>query len=96
MGLFSGTKGPEAGLIELPETVVQRDIEINMLETLINSIDNMDPNHLVKTMVEFSSKALLLGHRVGSLYRRELKEGNREKLQELQEKVDKHAEEKEA
>ncbi|QCD81437.1 hypothetical protein DEO72_LG2g1763 [Vigna unguiculata] len=78
--------GPEAGLIELPETVVQRDIEINMLETLINSIDNMDPNHLVKTMVEFSSKALLLGHRVGSLYRRELKEGNREKLQELQEK----------
>ncbi|QCE03494.1 hypothetical protein DEO72_LG8g1519 [Vigna unguiculata] len=56
----------------------------------------MEPNHLVKTMVEFGSKALLLGHQVGSLYKRELKEGNREKLEELQEKVDKHAEEKEA
>ncbi|QCD78692.1 hypothetical protein DEO72_LG1g2328 [Vigna unguiculata] len=92
----SGTTGPEAGLIKLLETVVRRDIEINVPETLINSIDNMDPNHLVRTMVEFCSKALLLGPRVGSLYQRELKEGNQEKLEELQEKVDKHAEEKEA
>jgi len=64
--------------------VVQRDIEINVPETLINSIDNMEPNHLVRTMVEFSSKVLILGCRVGSLYQRELKEGNRAKLEELQ------------
>jgi len=68
VGSSSGTKGPEAGLIELPETVVRQDIEINVLETLINSINNMDPNHQVRTMVEFGSKALLLGRRVGSLY----------------------------
>jgi len=53
-------------------------------ETLINSIDSMEPNALVKAMVEFNSKALILGRRVGSLYQRELKEGNREKLEELQ------------
>ena len=65
-----------------------------MLETLINSIDSMESDHLVMTMVEFSSKALILGHRVGSLYRRKLKEGNHEKLEELQGKVDKFAKEK--
>jgi len=92
----SGTKGPEAGLIELPKTTVQKDIEINMPETLINSIDSIEPNHLIRTMVEFSSKALILGCRVGSLYVRELKEGNRDKVEELQGKVDKFMEEKTA
>jgi len=92
----SGVKGPKAGLIELPETTVRKDIEINVSESLINSIDNMEPRALVKAMVEFSSKTLLLSRRVGSLYERELKEGNRTKVEELQEKVDKHDEEKEA
>ncbi|QCD87295.1 hypothetical protein DEO72_LG3g1829 [Vigna unguiculata] len=87
-GSTSGVKGPEAGLIELPETTVRKDIEINVPESLINSIDNMEPRALVKAMVEFSSKTLLLGRRV--------KEGNRTKVEELQEKVDKHDEEKEA
>jgi len=95
-GSSSGIKGPEAGLIELPKMTIRKDIEINMSETLINSIDNMEPNHLVRTMVEFSSKALILGHRVGSLYQRDLKEGNWDRLAELQGKVDKFAEEKEA
>jgi len=95
-GSSSGAKGSEAGLIELLKTTVRKDIEINMTKTLINSIDRMEPDHLVRTMVEFSSKALILGRRVGSLYRRELKEGNREKLEELQGKVDKFAEEKAA
>ncbi|QCD96232.1 hypothetical protein DEO72_LG6g934 [Vigna unguiculata] len=88
-GSSSGTKGLEAGLTELLETTVWKDIEINMPEMLINSIDSMEPNHLVRTMVEFSSKALILGRRVGSLYQRELKEGNRDKLAKLQGKVDK-------
>jgi len=95
-GSSSGTKGLEAGLIELPEMTVRKDIEINMSKTLINSIDSMEPNHLVTTMVEFSSKALILGRRVGSLYQWELKEGNRDTLAEFQGKVDKFAEEKEA
>jgi len=56
----------------------------------------MEPRALVKAMVEFSSKTLLLSRRVGSLYEREVKEGNRTKVEELQEKVDKHDEEKEA
>jgi len=96
LGSSSGGKGPKAGLIELPETTVRKDIEINMPESLIDSIDNMEPNALVKAMVEFSSKTLILSRRVGSLYQRELKEGSRTKVEELREKVDKHAEEKEA
>ena len=95
-GSSSGVKGPDARLIELPETTVRKDIEINMPESLIDSIDNMEPNALVKVMVEFSSKTLILSWRVGSLYQRELKEGSRTNVDELQEKVDKYAEEKEA
>ena len=92
LGSSSWTKGPEAGLIELPETSIRKDIHINLPETVINSIDNMESDHLVKTMVEFGSKALILSRQVGSLYRRVVKEGNREKVKELQEKVDKFAE----
>ncbi|QCD79228.1 hypothetical protein DEO72_LG1g2867 [Vigna unguiculata] len=33
-------------------------------ETLVNSIDNMESNAMVKAMVEFSSKALILARRV--------------------------------
>jgi len=95
-GSSNGAKGPEASLIELLEMVVRRDIEINVSEELINSIDSMEPNALVNAMVEFSNKALILGRRVGSLYQRELKEGNQDKLEELQGQVDKFAEEKEA
>ena len=57
----------------------------------MNSIDNMEVDHIVRTMVEFGSKALVLGRRVGSLYRREVKE-----VTELQGKVDKLVEEKAA
>ncbi|QCE06826.1 hypothetical protein DEO72_LG9g1840 [Vigna unguiculata] len=99
-GSSSGAKGPKAGLIELLDTVVHHDIEINLSETLVNSIDNMEPNALVKAMVEFCSKALILGRRVGSLYQRELKEGSRSRVEELTEELevqaDKHAEEKSA
>jgi len=68
----SGVKGSEAGLIELPETTGRKDIEINVPESLINSIDNMEPRALVKTIVEFSSKTLLLSRRVGGVERRKL------------------------
>jgi len=92
-GSVSGTKGPESGLIELPEIFVRKDIAINLPDTIINSIDDMEADHLVRTMVEFESKALILSCRVGSLYRREVKEGGREKVEELQGKVDKFEEE---
>ena len=82
-GLASGDKGPESNLIELPERSVRKDIAINLPDTIINSIDNMEADHIVRTMVEFGSKALILSHRVGSLYRREVKEGGREKMEEL-------------
>ncbi|QCE03251.1 hypothetical protein DEO72_LG8g1275 [Vigna unguiculata] len=95
-GSSSGAKGPEVGLIELLETAVRKDIAINLPEIVINSTDNMEPDHLVRTMIEFGSKALILSRQVGSLYRREVKEGNREKVEELQEKVDKFAEERAA
>ncbi|QCD96495.1 hypothetical protein DEO72_LG6g1199 [Vigna unguiculata] len=95
-GSTSSGKGLEAGMIELSEMVVRRDIEINMSEILINSIDSLEPNALVRAMVQYNSKALILRRRVGSLYQRELKEGNRAKLEELQGQVDKYAEVKEA
>ena len=89
----NGTKGPESGLIELPETSVRKDIAINLPKTIINSIDGMEADHLVRTMIEFGNKALILSRWVGSLYRREVKEGGREKVEELQGKVDKFEEE---
>ena len=96
VGSANGEKGPEAGLIELPEISVRKDISITLPDTIVNSIDNMDAEHIVRTMVEFGSKALVLSRRVGSLYRREVKEGDRKKVEELQGKVDKLEEEKAA
>ncbi|QCE10330.1 hypothetical protein DEO72_LG10g1560 [Vigna unguiculata] len=92
----SGSTKLEAGLIELPETIVRRDMDINLSETLVNSINNMDPNPMVKAMVEFNSKALIMGRRVRSMLERELKEDSRSKVEELQSQVDKHAKEKAA
>jgi len=91
-------KKPKACLIELQKTTVQRDIEINLAASLVNSIDNMEPNAMVKAMLEFNSKALILGRRLGSLLQREMKDGGQSKVEELQEELkiqaDKHAKEK--
>ena len=57
-GSASGEKVPEAGLIELPEISVRKDISIDLLENIVNSIDNMEVDHIVRTMVEFGSKGL--------------------------------------
>ena len=62
---------------------MRKDIAINLPDTIVNSIDGMDADHIMRTMVEFGSKALLLSYRVGSLYKREVKEGGREKVEEL-------------
>ena len=62
---------------------MRKDISITLPDTILNSIDGMDADHLVRTMVDFGSKALVLSRRVGSLYRREVKEGGREKMEEL-------------
>ncbi|QCD86378.1 hypothetical protein DEO72_LG3g899 [Vigna unguiculata] len=88
-GSSSGGKGLEAGLIELPKTIIRCDIEINVSETLINLIDSMEPNALVMSMVEFNSKALILGRKVGSLYQRELKEGIGRKLRSYRDSEEK-------
>jgi len=93
-GSASGLKVPESSLIELPEISMRKDIMINLPDTIINSIDGMEADHIVRTMVEFGSKALRLSHRVGSLCRQEVKEGGRERVEELQGKVDKLEEEK--
>ncbi|QCD94180.1 hypothetical protein DEO72_LG5g2260 [Vigna unguiculata] len=55
---------------------------------MISSMDNMKPNAMIKTMLEFNNKALILGHRVGTLLWRELKEGGKAKEdnEELKEK----------
>ena len=82
-GSANGEKGSESGLIELPEISVGKDISITLPDTIVNSIDDMDADHIMRTMVEFGSKALVLSWRVGSLYKREVKEGGREKVEEL-------------
>jgi len=68
-GSVSGTTGPKFDLIELPEISFRKDIAINLPDTIINTIDGVEADHLVRTMVEFGSKALILSRRVGSLYR---------------------------
>jgi len=83
VGSTSGEKGPESGLIELPKIFVRKDISITLPDTIVNSIDGMDADHIVRTMVEFGSKALVLSHRVGSLYKREVKERGRERVEGL-------------
>ncbi|QCD87597.1 hypothetical protein DEO72_LG3g2135 [Vigna unguiculata] len=95
-GSASGDKGPESGLIELPEISIRKNIAINLPDTIINSIGSVEADHIVRTMVEFGSKALILSRRVGSLYQKEVKEGGQEKVEELQGKVDKLEEEKAA
>ena len=70
-------------MIEFQEISVRKDISITLPDTIVNSIDDMDADHIVRTMVVFGSKALVLSRRVGSLYRREVKEGGREKVEEL-------------
>ncbi|QCE11009.1 hypothetical protein DEO72_LG10g2242 [Vigna unguiculata] len=57
-GSASGEKLPEAGLIELPEISVRKDIAINLPDTVVNSIDNMEVDHIVRTMVEFGSRCV--------------------------------------
>ncbi|QCD96713.1 hypothetical protein DEO72_LG6g1421 [Vigna unguiculata] len=52
-GSASGEKLPEAGLIELPEISVRKDISIDLPDTVVNSIDNMEVDHIVRTVVEF-------------------------------------------
>ncbi|QCD78565.1 hypothetical protein DEO72_LG1g2201 [Vigna unguiculata] len=79
-------KLPTKGLIRVYNSVHPI---IDIEDTIINSINGMEADHIVRTMVEFGSKALILSHRVGSLYRWEVKEGCREKVEELQGKVDK-------
>ena len=64
LGSSSSVTKPEVGLIELLETIVQRDIDINLSKSLANSIDNVELNTMVKAMLEFSSIALILGHMV--------------------------------
>jgi len=59
-GSASGVKGPESCLIELPKIFVRKDIAINLLDTIINSIDSMEADHIVRMMVEFGSKAFKL------------------------------------
>jgi len=65
-GSTSGEKGPES---------VRKHISITLPDTIVNSIDDMDADYIVRTMVEFGSKALVLSCPVGSLYKREVKEG---------------------
>jgi len=42
---------------------------------------------MIKAMLEFNRKALILGHRVGTLLQREIKEGGRVKVEELQKEL---------
>ena len=55
-GSASGEKGLESGLIELPEISVRKDIAINLPNTIVNSIDSMDADHIVRTMWSLEAK----------------------------------------
>jgi len=55
-GSASGEKGPKSGLIELPKISVRKDISITLPDTILNSIDGMDADHLMRTMVELGAR----------------------------------------
>jgi len=63
-------------------------------------MDNMEPNVMIKTMLKFNSKVVILGCRVGTLLQKELKGGGKAKVEELREELKiqlaKHEEEKAA
>ena len=59
------------------------DIEISLVESLVYSIDNMEPNSIIKAMLELNNKALILGRKIGALLQREIKEGGQAKVEEL-------------
>ena len=71
----------------MSETSIRRDIDINLAEVVLSSIDNMEPNVMMKAMLEFNSKALILSQREGSLLQREIKEGGKAKLEEVHEEL---------
>jgi len=61
-GSSSGIKTPEVELLKLLETTILCDIEISLDEVVLPSLENMEPNALVKEMLEFNSKALMGQH----------------------------------
>jgi len=69
----SGSKRVEVRLLERSETSVRRDIEINLNKEVMKSLDNMEPNVVIRVLVEFSGKMLMFSCRVGGLLQKELK-----------------------
>jgi len=62
-----GSKKLEVRLLERHETNVRRDMKINLDEEVIKPIDNMEPNFVLKELVEFSSKTLMFSRKVGDM-----------------------------
>ncbi|QCD92862.1 hypothetical protein DEO72_LG5g931 [Vigna unguiculata] len=61
-GSSFGIKTPEVELLKLLETTILCDIDISLDEVVLPSLENMEPNALVKEMLEFNSKALMGQH----------------------------------
>jgi len=52
-------------------------IEISLDEAVLSSLDNMEPNALVRAIVGFNSRALILGQRVGNIVAKGAKRGGK-------------------
>lgn len=76
------SKKPEVRLLDVPKTSVRRDIEINLDEEVMNSLDNMEPNAIIRAIVEFSSKMLEFRRRIGGMLQKELKDWDKAKMAE--------------
>jgi len=46
---------------------VHCDIDTHLPKSVISYMDNMEPNAMIKTILEFNTKALFMGRRVGTL-----------------------------
>ena len=68
--------------MDVPKTSVRRDIEINLDEEVMNSLDNMEPNAIIRAIVEFSSKMLEFRRRIGGMLQKELKDWDKAKMAE--------------
>jgi len=56
-------------------------------EVMVSSLDNMELNALVRAMVEFNNKTLILGRRVGTMLQKELKERGKAKVEQVREEL---------
>jgi len=56
-----------------PNVSVRKGVDINLDEDVTKSLDDMDLVAAIQALLEFSSKTLIMGHKVGGLLQKGIK-----------------------